>query len=73
MTEHEQLVALCENLGAARSQAEIMAAQLMRRADQLVQERGISRAEAMKGLLDVVVKGRAGEVPVRFTQKPPSP
>jgi hypothetical protein len=71
MTELEQLTQLCERLGAPTAQARIMAAQLIKRADQLVAERGISREMALKGLLDVVVKGRAGEVPAQFAPKPP--
>jgi hypothetical protein len=66
MTELEQLTALCERLGAPPAQARTMAAQLIKRADQIAAERGIARAEAMKGLLDVVVKGRSGEVPPGF-------
>jgi hypothetical protein len=46
-----------------------MAAQLSRRADQLATERSISRAAALASLLEVVVQGRAGEVPTRF--RPP--
>jgi len=63
MTEHEQLVQLCEKMGAPRSQAETMARQLAKRADQLVATRGISRIEAMGHLLKVLVKGRNGEGP----------
>lgn len=66
MTEHEQLQQLCERLGAAPAQAAIMANQLLKRADQLASERGITREVALKGLLEVVVKGRAGEVPLQF-------
>lgn len=71
MTELEQLTQLCERLGAPRAQAATMAAQLLKRADQLVQERGVTREAALKGLLEVVVKGRAGQVPERFS--PPHP
>jgi hypothetical protein len=77
MTEHEQLKALCEQLGAPPAQAAIMATQLLKRADQLASERGITREAALKGLLDVVVKGRAGEVPAPFAPRespePPRP
>ncbi|MES2695116.1 MAG: hypothetical protein V4773_16705 [Verrucomicrobiota bacterium] len=66
MTELEQLTRLCEGLGATHGQAQTMAAQLMKRADQIAAERGVSREAAMKGLLDVVVKGRAGVVPAQF-------
>jgi hypothetical protein len=71
MTEHEQLTQLCERLGATPTQASIMATQLLKRADQLVIERGVTREAALKDLLDVVVKGRAGEVPAKFAPQPP--
>jgi hypothetical protein len=71
MTEHEQLSLLCTRLGATPEQASIMATQLLKRAGQLAAERGITREAALKGLLDVVVKGRAGEVPEAFA--PPTP
>lgn len=63
MTELEQLTQLCENLGAPRAQAAVMAAQLAKRATQLAAERGVAREVAMKGLLEAVVKGRMGEAP----------
>lgn len=72
MTEAEQLAQLCTRLGATPAQAATMAAQLIKRADQLAAERGISRATALQGLLEVVVKGRAGEVPARFAPPPPA-
>lgn len=71
MTELEQLTQLCERLGAPQPQAATMATQLMKRADQLALERGIAREAAMRGLLEVVVKGRAGEVPAQFTAPKP--
>ncbi|HEY1108760.1 MAG TPA: hypothetical protein VGE76_09015 [Opitutaceae bacterium] len=73
MTELEQLTQLCERLGAPGPQAATMAAQLMKRADQLAAERGIAREAAMRGLLEVVVKGRAGEVPAQFAPPKPAP
>jgi len=66
VSEHAQLVELCRKLGASGPQAETMARQLAKRADQLATERGITRTEAMRHLLEVVVKGRAGEVPGRI-------
>ncbi len=68
MTELEHCTRLCERLGASATQAETMATQLLKRAGQLAVERGISRVEALKGLLEVVVKGRAGEVPTRLVE-----
>lgn len=73
MSELDQLVQLCERLGAPRAQAMTMATQLVKRAEQLATERGISREEALKGLLEVVVKGRAGEVPAAFSPRPGGP
>ena len=70
MNELEQLTQLCARLGASPAQAAVMAAQLSRRADQLAAARGISRPAALASLLDLVVQGRAGEVPARF-QPPP--
>lgn len=70
MNELAQLTQLCERLGAPPAQAGFMAAQLLKRAEQLAAERGITREDALKHLLEVVVKGRAGEVPPAF--KPPS-
>lgn len=66
MTEQEQLTRLCERLGAPKAQAEVMAAQLLKRATQHAAERGITREAALARLLDFVVKGRAGEVPAEF-------
>lgn len=71
MTELEQLTQLCERLGATPAQARTMAAQLLKRADQIAGERGMPREVALKGLLDVVIKGRAGEVPASFSAAPP--
>lgn len=73
MTEFEQLEELCRRLGAAPSQAATMATQLLKRADQLAAERGVPREEALRGLLEVLVKGRAGEVPARFAPPPRDP
>lgn len=71
MTEHEQLAQLCARLGATPVQAQTMAAQLLKRAEQIARERGITRELALKGLLDIVTKGRAGEVPPAFAPVPP--
>ena len=70
MTEHEQLTQLCQSLGAPAAQAAMMATQLLKRAEQLAAERAIPRETALKNLLEVVVKGRAGEVPAQFSPKP---
>lgn len=67
MDELSQLTKLCQNLGAATPQAEAMARQLSKRADQLVIERGQSREVVMAYLLRLVVQGRTGEVPTEFS------
>ncbi|MDP2139076.1 MAG: hypothetical protein Q8J74_14595 [Candidatus Didemnitutus sp.] len=72
MDEIAQLTELCERLGAtSRVQAELMARQLVKRAEQLAAERGLSREAAMEHLLSVLVHGRRGEVPPGF-EPPPS-
>ncbi len=74
MTEMEQLSQLCERLGAPPAQAAAMAAQLLKRADQLALERNRPREETLGHLLRLLVQGRAGEVPADFpaTQPPPA-
>lgn len=69
MSELEQLSALLRQLGATSEQAVTMAAQMLKRADQLAVERGIERTAALKYLIEVVTKGRSGETPSAF---PPS-
>lgn len=66
MSEEAQLTALCERLGASAGQAQTMARQLMKRADQLADTRGITRVEAMAHLLELVTKGVRGETPAGF-------
>ncbi|MBC7368093.1 MAG: hypothetical protein H7343_14975 [Undibacterium sp.] len=72
MNEQQQLTQLCERLGAPPAQAATMAAQLLKRAEQLATERGRPREEMLGHLLRLMVKGRAGEVPADFpaTQPP---
>lgn len=72
MSELEQLTTLCARLGADPTQAATMAAQLLKRADQLAVERGIPRTEALTYLLNLVVQGRNGEVPPAFRPPPPA-
>lgn len=66
MSELEQMTVLCERLGATPTQAGAMAAQLLKRADQLVAERGIERTAAMSYLVQLVISGRNGEPPPQF-------
>jgi hypothetical protein len=71
MSEADQLATAFERLGAPRAQAVTMAAQLLKRAEQLAGERGLTREAALARLLELAAKGRAGEVPADFA--PPSP
>jgi len=64
MNETEQLRVVFERLGTTRAQAETMAAQLLRRAEQHARERGVTPAAALARLLELVVQARAGELPV---------
>ena len=73
MDDVPQLMKFCLSLGATPDQAETMARQLLKRADQLVAERGQSREEAMAYLLRLVVQGRKGETPPEFSPGPPPP
>ena len=67
MNEREQLIQLCTRLGApTATAAATMADQLIKRCDQLVAQRGISRVEAMSYLLQLVIKGAQGEPPPGF-------
>lgn len=65
MTEHEQITEVLLRLGAGAEQARTMASQIQRRCEQWVKERKIPREEAMAQLLQMVIKGRNGEAPVR--------
>ena len=48
------------NLGASEEQAQIMSAQLLKRADQIAEARGISKVEATESLLKKVLEARQG-------------
>ncbi|HEX7632356.1 MAG TPA: hypothetical protein VF388_09500 [Lacunisphaera sp.] len=72
MDETEQLTRLCRNLGASPEQAEAMARQLSKRADQLVAERKLTRAAAMDYLLRLVLQGHSGAVPPEFQRPDPA-
>ena len=69
MSEIDQMTGLCRQLGASPEQAPIMAAQLLKRADQLAVDRGIERTAALSYLVELVMKARNGETPSAF---PPS-
>ncbi|MGZ0654048.1 hypothetical protein ACWPKS_00420 [Coraliomargarita sp. W4R72] len=60
---HDQLPQVTQifiNLGAPESQAQVMAAQLLKRAEQIAEERQISRVEATETLLKQVIEARQG-------------
>lgn len=61
MDEVGQIRELLVRMGAEVAQAEGMARQLSKRADQISEERGISRIDALAKLLELVRSGRAGE------------
>ena len=61
-----QIKTLLSRLGASDVASDIMARQLVKRADQWVEERGINRVEAMRQLLELVVTGRSGGLPASF-------
>ena len=48
------------NLGAEEKQADVMAKQLIKRAKQIAEERGISKVEATETLLKQVIEARQG-------------
>lgn len=66
MNELEQLAQACVKLGSSPAQAEVMAAQLLKRAGQLAAERGLTREAALAHLLNLVKQARSGEVPSGF-------
>ena len=53
--EIENVAKLFKNLGAEEKQAEIMAKQLLKRAEQLAQERNSSKTEELQKLLEVSI------------------
>ena len=71
MSDLEKVTQLCEKLGASPPQAATMAAQLLKRAEQISAERGITREIAMAQLLQILIEGRQGNVPPAF--QPPVP
>ncbi len=71
MSELQQITQICVRLGATPEQASTMAAQLLKRADQLVATRHLTREAALGQLLEILVQGRQGAVPAAFQPKPP--
>lgn len=58
--EIEMLRKLFAQLGAGPDQSLIMARQVIKRAAQVSEDRGVSRVEAMRYLIELVTKGRVG-------------
>jgi len=69
VSDLEKITQLCVRLGAGSDQAATMAAQLLKRSEQISSERGISREAALAQLLEILIQGRSGMVPPAF--KPP--
>lgn len=67
----KQLSLLCQKLGANERQAGVMAAQLLKRADQLAGERHISRVEALDQLVGLIISGQQGQVHAEATENAP--
>lgn len=65
----ESLTQLCQRLGANEEQARTMARQLLKRSEQIAQERGIKRVEAMERLLSLLISGSQGQTPPDFPPK----
>lgn len=64
MSDAPELTALIgafRRLDAAPAQARILAAQLLKRAQQIAEERGVTRESALAELLAKVVAGRRGD------------
>jgi len=59
--ELDGITQLFVNLGAQPDQAKVMAAQLLKRAVQIAEERQISKVEATETLLKQVIQARNGE------------
>ena len=71
VSDLDKITQLCVRLGAGPDQAATMAAQLLKRSEQISAERGITREAALAQLLEILVQGRQGVVPPAF--QPPGP
>lgn len=61
MNEIEHVSVLLRKMGAEEDRARVMAAQLVKRAEQIGKERGIEKVAALAELLQLVRSGREGE------------
>ncbi len=71
--DFEHVKRLCRSFGADEAQAAVMAKQLMKRAEQIAEERNCDQVEAMRYLLDIALKGAQGEAPPGFEGGEPPP
>jgi len=71
--ELAKVTELCARLGAPPQQADAMARQLLKRADQLAAQRGELREQALAYLLRLVIEGRGGGLPKEFQSPAPPP
>ena len=72
MNPEDELAGICRifaNHGADEKQARIMAKQLLKRAEQISDERGMDRVEALQSLLQAAISGRQGIAPPGFDGK----
>ena len=58
--EVAEIACIFVNLGAPEKQAAVMASQLIKRAEQIAQERDISKVEATESLIKQVLEARQG-------------
>lgn len=71
MDEQNQVAAILVQMGASGEQASVMAKQLIKRAEQISDERGIEKVAALADLLSLVRSGREGETYERPVTKGP--
>lgn len=72
MSEVQKITELFTRMGAAPQQGVAMATQLLKRAEQLVKERGCSRIEAVEYLLSLAISGAKGTPPPGFEGAEPT-
>ena len=58
--EVAEIACIFVNLGAPEKQAVVMASQLIKRAEQIAQERDISKVQAIESLLKQLLEARQG-------------
>jgi 5,10-methenyltetrahydromethanopterin hydrogenase len=66
MTEEQKVARIFVGMGAGSDQAVRMAQQILKRAEQLMVERGLSKLEALDHLLRIATSGAQGTPPIGF-------